>query len=167
MAPVDAGQGPGEAAAPEPAGLERRGDGLVLIVSPDERWLRVLDVTLRLGGFRTLSRRSIAEANRMRAGDDPPAAFVLDLGVDSSASEVEAVRRLLGERPVPAVVILPERLGGQREAFAATGASVLVRPYRPSELYASLRGSVPRPDAAPPAGPASEQPAPPTDRPGP
>jgi hypothetical protein len=36
-------------------------------------------------------------------------------------------------------VILPERLAAQSEAFAAAGATVLVRPYRPSELYAALR----------------------------
>jgi hypothetical protein len=36
-------------------------------------------------------------------------------------------------------VILPERLATQSEAFAAAGATVLVRPYRPSELYAALQ----------------------------
>ena len=36
-------------------------------------------------------------------------------------------------------MILPERLAAQSESFAAAGATVLVRPYRPSELYAALR----------------------------
>jgi len=112
--------------------------GQVLIVSPDERWLRVLEVTLHLGGHQTVSRRSVTEALRLRAGDDSPRALVLDLGVDSTAGEVDAVRELLGQSGLPAVVILPERLGSQREAFAAAGATVLVRPYRPSELYAAL-----------------------------
>jgi DNA-binding response OmpR family regulator len=113
--------------------------GQVLIVSPDERWLRVLEVTLRLGGHQTVSRRSVSEALRLREGDDPPRAIVLDLGVDSTEGEVDAVRTLLGESGLPAVVILPERLGAERERFAAAGATVLVRPYRPSELYAALR----------------------------
>ena len=49
--------------------------------------------------------------------------------------------------PVPAIVILPERLAAERERIAAAGATVLVRPYRPSELQAAL----------PPAGPAHEE----------
>jgi DNA-binding response OmpR family regulator len=128
--------------------------GQVLIVSPDERWLRVLEVTLHLGGHQTVSRRSVTEALRLRAGDDSPRALVLDLGVDSTAGEVDAVRELLGQSDLPAVVILPERLGGQRDAFAATGATVIVRPYKPSELYAAL-GPLPTPAEA--AGPASEE----------
>jgi DNA-binding response OmpR family regulator len=122
--------------------------GQVLIVSPDERWLRVLEVTLHLGGHQTVSRRSVTEALRLRAGDDSPRALVLDLGVDSTAGEVDAVRELLGQSDLPAVVILPERLGSQRDAFAAAGATVLVRPYRPSELYAALR-PLPMPGEAP------------------
>jgi len=118
--------------------------GQVLIVSPDERWLRVLEVTLHLGGHQTVSRRSVTEALRLRAGDDSPRALVLDLGVDSTAGEVDAVRELLGQSGLPAVVILPERLGSQRDSFAAAGATVLVRPYRPSELYAAL-GPLPMP----------------------
>jgi DNA-binding response OmpR family regulator len=156
---VDAGQAPGELDS-LPGGGERGDAGQVLIVSPDERWLRVLDVTLRLGGYRTVSRRSIADANRMRAGDEAPVAIVLDLGVDSGSGEAEAVRRLVGERAAPAVVILPERLGDQRDAFAAIGATVLVRPYRPSELYAALRAPAAAPDR--PVQPSS----PPVDRPG-
>jgi len=39
---------------------------------------------------------------------------------------------------LPAVVILPERLVGERERFVPIGATVLVRPYRPSDLYAAL-----------------------------
>ena len=129
----------------------------VLVVSPDGRWLRVLEVTLRLGGFRPLTRRSVVEALRMRAGDEAPRAIVLDLGPDSTAREVEAVREVLGESDLPAVVILPERLDGQRDSFQATGARVLVRPYPPSALYAALRPEtrpVPASDgtAAPPPG---------------
>jgi DNA-binding response OmpR family regulator len=133
--------------------------GQVLIVSPDERWLRVLEVTLHLGGHQTVSRRSVTEALRLRAGDDSPRALVLDLGVDSTAGEVDAVRELLGQSDLPAVVILPERLGGQRDAFAATGATVLVRPYRPSELYAALR-PLPMPGAPPSSETAAEGTAP-------
>jgi DNA-binding response OmpR family regulator len=157
---VDAGQRPADADAPEPTlGESRRDAGQVLIVSPDDRWLRVLDVTLRLGGFRTLARRSIVEANRMRAGDEPAVAIVLDLGVDSSATDLDSVRNLLGEHSVPAVVILPERLGEQRESFAAIGATVLVRPYRPSELYAALpTGARTPPSSTPPEGPSQGEP---------
>ena len=48
------------------------------------------------------------------------------------------MRGLLDDSTVPAVVILPERLAAERERFAAAGATVLVRPYPPSELYAAL-----------------------------
>ena len=115
----------------------------VLVVSPDERWLRVLEVTLRLGGFAPITRRSVAEALRLRADDSAAAAIVLDLGPDSTAREVEATRTVLGESNLPAVVILPERLGAQQDAFRATGATVLVRPYAPSALYAALRPRTP------------------------
>ena len=144
-------------------------DGQVLIVSPDDRWLRVLEVTLRLGGHQTVSRRSVSEALRLRAGDTARA-IVLDLGVDSTAGEVDAVRALLGESALPAVVILPERLGHERETFAAAGATVLVRPYRPSELYAALRpatspagqegaGPLGQPGADPSSSPSSPAPS--------
>jgi DNA-binding response OmpR family regulator len=112
----------------------------VLVVSPDERWLRVLEVTLRLGGFEPLMRRSVVEALRTRAGDETPRAIVLDLGTDTTPREVDSIREILGETSMPAIVILPERLDSQRETFKETGAQVLVRPYAPSALYAALRG---------------------------
>jgi DNA-binding NtrC family response regulator len=111
----------------------------VLVVSPDERWLRVLEVTLRVGGFTPIARRSVVEALRQREGDDRPTALVLDFGTESTAREVEAVREVLGSGDIPAIVILPERLNQQREAFAGTGVKVIVRPYAPSVLYKALR----------------------------
>jgi len=110
----------------------------VLVVSPDERWLRVLEVTIRLGGHRTVSRRSVSDALRVRAGDTPPRAIVFDLGANWTAQELEAVRALLAQNSLPAVVILPKRLASERDRVAAAGATVLIRPYRPSELYAVL-----------------------------
>jgi DNA-binding response OmpR family regulator len=131
----------------------------VLVVSPDERWLRVLEVTLRLGGFEPLMRRSVVEALRTRAGDERPRAIVLDLGTDTTPREVDSIREILGENTLPAIVILPERLDSQREVFRATGAQVLVRPYAPSALYAALRlgptdgtAEAEGPSAPPPGG---------------
>jgi DNA-binding response OmpR family regulator len=112
--------------------------GQVLVVSADERWLRVLEVTLRLGGADTVSRRSARDAFSLAGGDSSMSAIVLDLA-QASGDELEVARGLLGHSPLPAVVILPERLAGQSESFAAAGATVLVRPYRPSELYGALR----------------------------
>ncbi len=112
--------------------------GQVLVVSADERWLRVLEVTLRLGGAETISRRSAREALSLAGGDSGVAAIVLDLA-QATADELEVARGLLGHSALPAVVILPERLAAQSEPFAAAGATVLVRPYRPSELYAALQ----------------------------
>ena len=108
-------------------------------MSPDERWLRVLEVTLRLGGFEPLMRRSVVEALRTRAGDEQPRAIVLDLGTDTTPQEVDSIREVLGEATMSAIVILPERLESQQEVFRATGARVIVRPYPPSALYAALR----------------------------
>lgn len=110
----------------------------VLIVSPDERWLRVLEVTIGLGGHRTISRRSVGDALRVRAGETPPQAIVFDLGANWTAQELEAVRALLAETAVPAIVILPQRLESERDRVVAAGATVLIRPYPPSELYAAL-----------------------------
>jgi DNA-binding response OmpR family regulator len=111
--------------------------GPVLVVSADERWLRVLEVTLRLGGADTISRRSAREALSLASGDAGVSALVLDLA-QATGDELDIVRGLLGQSSLPAVVILPEPLAAQREPFAAAGATVLVRPYRPSELYAAL-----------------------------
>lgn len=119
-------------------------------MSPDERWLRVLEVTLRLGGFEPLMRRSVVEALRTRAGDEQPRAIVLDLGTDTTPGEVDSIREVLGETTMPAVVILPQRLEAQREVFRATGARVIVRPYAPSALYAALRSDAADGDAADP-----------------
>lgn len=113
-------------------------DGQVLVVSADERWLRVLEVTLRLGGAETISRRSARDALSLASGDTTVSAVVLDLA-QASGDELDVARGLLGQSDLPAVVILPERLAAKSESFAAVGATVLVRPYRPSELYAALR----------------------------
>jgi DNA-binding response OmpR family regulator len=110
----------------------------VLVVSPDERWLRVLEVTVRLGGHRTVSRRSVPDALRVREGDVAPRAVVIDLRARWSSDEVDAVRALLEGSTVPAIVILPERLESERDRVASAGATVLISPYRPSELYAAL-----------------------------
>ncbi len=138
--------------------------GQVLVVSADERWLRVLEVTLRLGGATPIARRSAREALNLAAAE-AVSAIVLDLA-QAGPDELEIVRGLLGQNSLPAVVILPERLAEQHEAFAAAGATVLVRPYRPSELYAALgiaedsaagaaetTSTRPEPGAAPPAAP--------------
>lgn len=112
--------------------------GQVLVVSADERWLRVLEVTLRLGGAETVPLRSARDAFSLAGHDSSMAAIVIDLA-QVSGDELEVARGLLDHSPLPAVVILPERLAAQQEKFAAAGATVLVRPYRPSELYAALR----------------------------
>jgi hypothetical protein len=113
--------------------------GQVLIVSADARWLRVLEVTVRLGGAETISRHSVGEALRIPAvAGQHPTAIVVDLGAQTSVSELDDVRSLVQDNTLPAVVILPERLAAERERLVAVGATVLVRPYRPSELYAAL-----------------------------
>jgi hypothetical protein len=113
--------------------------GKVLIVSADARWLRVLEVTIGLGGATTISRRSLSEADQIRASDhELPTAMVIDLGAQASAAELDDVRALVREATIHAVVILPESLGSERQRLATGGATVLIRPYRPSELYAAL-----------------------------
>ena len=113
--------------------------GPVLIVSADERSLRVLEVTVRLGGAETISRHSVGEALRDPPVDGPPPmAIVMDLGVQTSATELDDVRGLVRDNDLTAVVILPEQLVAERELLVAAGATVLVRPYRPSDLYAAL-----------------------------
>ncbi len=112
--------------------------GQVLVVSADERWLRVLEVTLRLAGVETISRRSAQDGLNVARGDSEVSAIVLDLA-QATGDELDVARHLLGENSLPAVVILPEPMAAQSEPFAAVGATVLVRPYRPSELYAALQ----------------------------
>jgi hypothetical protein len=113
--------------------------GQVLIVSADERWLRVLEVTIRLGGADTISRRSVGDALRSPAVEgEHPTSIVVDLGSQTTPGELDDVRGLVADNALPALVILPEGLAAERERFAGVGATVLVRPYRPSELYAAL-----------------------------
>jgi hypothetical protein len=113
--------------------------GQVLIVSADERWLRVLEVTIRLGGAETISRRSVGDALRGPIVEgQQPTEIIVDLAAHTSPDELEDVRGLVKDNALPAVVILPEGLEVERERFANLGATVLVRPYRPSELYAAL-----------------------------
>ena len=130
----------------------------VLIVSPDERWLRALEVTIRLGGYRVISRRSLADVLRVRDGDHLPQAMVFDLGANWTTEELESVRSLIAETTIPAVVILPERLASERDRVAEAGATTLIRPYRPSELFAVLPPHPAKPGDAPvqaPGGPPS------------
>ena len=104
----------------------------------------MLEATLRLGGYQPIARRSVDEALRLRATDEQPIAVVLDLGADSSEVDVDTIRVLLAEREVlpedrwKVIVILPERLADTRNELDTDGVHVLVRPYRPSELYAAI-----------------------------
>ena len=137
----------------------------VLIVSPDERWLRVLEVTVRLWGHRAVSRRSVGDALRVRAGERAPQAIIFDLGSRWSLEELDDVVALLPESTAPAVVILPERLAAERDRVAGAGATVLIRPYRPSELRAALPPSetdLASGAEAPPQAPVAEAAAVPT-----
>lgn len=118
--------------------------GTVLVVATDERWLRVLEVTLRLGGYTPVARRSMLDALKLRVGDEQPRAVVLDLGVDSVAADVDAVTELLTEIGLRAIVILPDRFADQAAQFRASGAHVIVRPYPPSALYAALEAGIAR-----------------------
>lgn len=148
--------------------VQAPGGSPVLIVSPDERWLRALEVTIRLGGYRVLARHSLADVMRVRDGEDLPQAMVFDLGANWTAQELESVRALIAETTVPAVVILPERLASERDRVAGAGATTLIRPYRPSELFAVLpphptepwdapvEPGEPGEPATPPAGAADE-----------
>jgi DNA-binding response OmpR family regulator len=115
----------------------------VLVIAPDERWLRVLEVSLKLGGFVPIARRSIDEASRFRSGDERAPVAVLDLGADSRAADLATIRDLLGDPSMPTVVILPQRLDAIRDQFERAGASVVVRPYQPSTLYAAIRAAMP------------------------
>jgi len=121
----------------------------VLVIAPDERWLRVLEVSLKLGGFVPIARRSIDEASRSRSGDQRALVLLLDLGADSRAADLVTIRELLGDAALPMVVILPQRLEAGREQFERAGASVVVRPYQPSTLYAAVRAALPAPIASP------------------
>ena len=140
----------------------------VVVISPDERWLRVLEITLRLGGFQPVARRSIRDAMHLRSGEERPSAVVLDLGADSEAGDVEAARQLLADPGVRMVVILPERLAPDRGRIEQSGVAVLVRPYPPSALYRALGADAgvdaPRDEADGAAGDALPDPA--GDRPG-
>ena len=135
------------------------GPAPVVVISPDERWLSVLEITLRLGGFQPIARRSIRDALHLRAGEHRPSAVVLDLGADSEPGDIEAVRELLADADVRMVVILPERLAADRSRIEQDGVTILVRPYPPSDLYRAL-GADPGPDpSGPEPGPAGPDPA--------
>jgi DNA-binding NtrC family response regulator len=113
----------------------------VLVIAPDERWLRVLEVSLKLGGFVPIARRSIDEASRFRSGDERAPVVVLDLGADSKADDLARIREMLGDPSQRMVVILPQRLESFRAEFEGAGASVIVRPWQPSTLYAAVRAA--------------------------
>lgn len=122
------------------------GSVTVLVIAPDERWLRVLEATLRLGGYRTITRRSIDEAVRLRASDPLPTAVVIDMGADVRPDEVGVIRGLLTEHRMlrqdaaKLIMILPEQLAELRHQFVEgdPGIEVLVRPYPPSSLFAAI-----------------------------
>jgi hypothetical protein len=99
----------------------------------------VLEVTIRLGGAETISRHSVAEAlHTPLVEGQHPTAIVVDVGGQTSADELDDLRALVKENLFPAVVILAERLAAERDRFASVGATVLVGPYRPSQLHAAL-----------------------------
>jgi hypothetical protein len=112
-----------------------------MVIASDERWLRILELTLRLGGLRPILRRSFAAAQRTRVEDARPGAVIIDLDNDSTPAEMVAARRLQDEMRAPVIVILPEVLAGQAQVFHDNGLRVVSRPYPPSALYAALRSA--------------------------
>ena len=115
--------------------------GTVTVIASDERWVRLLEVTLRLGGYVARRERSLEAALRPETGDDgsePPRTVVLDLGIETSAAETEDIRRQLAGTTTRMIVVLPGRMADEQSAFNAVGAQVLIRPYAPSELYKAL-----------------------------
>ena len=112
----------------------------VLVIGTDDRWLRVLEVTLRLGGFTPVVRRSLADAERLRGDDDRLHAVIFDLEADSAVEEARAARRLHEELQIPVIIVLPETLADEQEMFTDAGLRVLVRPYPPSALFEALAG---------------------------
>jgi hypothetical protein len=111
----------------------------VLIISADERWRRVLEVTVRLGGAETISRHSVGDALHIPGLEGQhPTSIIVDIAAQTTASELDDVRSLVEANTLPIVVVLPELLVAERDRFVAVGATVLVRPYRPSELFRAL-----------------------------
>lgn len=115
-------------------------DPLVFVIASDESLLSLLEMTVRLGGYRPVIRRSLGEAQRQRVDDSPPHAVLVELGDDATPDEIGAARRLRDDIGVPVIVILPETLAREAANFTASGLRVLTRPYAPSALYAALAG---------------------------
>jgi hypothetical protein len=109
----------------------------VVVVAVDERALRVLEITIRLGGYQPLARRTIEEATRVREGEAAPVATVVELR-DLDGDELAELAALVEGAAAPVAVIVPQPFAAERERVAAVGATVLVHPYRPSDLYALL-----------------------------
>ena len=111
------------------------GEPPILVVAADDHVFRMLDVTLRLGGFNAVPRRSITEARRLRPGDHRPRAVVVDGGTAPVAAEI---RELVAELGVPVVVVLAAAPDADRRRFEAAGARVLVGDYEPDRLHAAV-----------------------------
>ena len=113
--------------------------GQILIVSADERWRRVLEVTVQLAGAGATTGASLAEALSVPIADaTAPTAIVIEVSAQATTTELDEVREQLRSAPWPAVVILPERLVPERDRVSSPTTTILVRPYRPSELYAAI-----------------------------
>ena len=110
----------------------------VIVVAPDDHALRMLDVTLRLGGFASMPRSSVDDARRLRNGDPRPLAVVIDLRDRALPLEGADVRTLQDELRVPVVVIVGDDPAVDRGGYERAGARVLVDPYPPAELYRAV-----------------------------
>jgi hypothetical protein len=111
-----------------------------MIVASDERWLRTLEMTIRLDGLTPILRRSFAEAEGTPVDAATPRAIIVNLNNDATPREMQAARRLQDQLGVPVIVILPEALAVHEHHFRRISLRVVTRPYPPSALYAALRG---------------------------
>ena len=110
----------------------------ILVVAADDHRMRSLDATLRLGGFTSLPRRSVAEARRLRAGTARPDAVLVDLEGEPETGP-DLLRELVDEVGVPVVAVLAAGSALDPSGFLVPGVRLLVEPYEPTTLYAALK----------------------------
>jgi CheY-like chemotaxis protein len=123
------------------------GSGAILVVDDDPRALVLAEKALRELGYRAVC-RSDAEGALEAAGEDPPAAVVLDL-LMPDVDGFEFLRRLrwsAGGRRTPVIVWTMKELSQvEREKLAATAQVVVSKDQGLAALIEQVQARVPRP----------------------
>lgn len=124
----------------------------ILIVDDEKHMRRLIDLSLRKGGYSILEAQNGAEAVEA-AKRELPALIVMDLNMPEmdGLAALQRIRTCPETAKIPVIMLTARGQSFTREQVQQSGASLyLTKPFSPSQLLAEIRQLLSRSDASSP-----------------